>query len=76
MEQTPGNVERFGPHALHNTENVMAIDAKVHQQISAFYSSKVPFTGGQTIRQWLSGQSFQAQREFGLNTLRAYGVVP
>jgi hypothetical protein len=76
VEQTPGNVERFGSHALHNTENVIAIDERVHQQISAFYSSKAPFTGGQTVRQWLSGQSFQAQREFGLKTLREYGVVP
>lgn len=76
VEQTPGNVGRFGSHAMHNTENVIAIDAGVHQQISALYSSKAPFTGGQTIRQWLSGQSFQAQREFGLKTLREYGVVP
>lgn len=76
VERTPGNVERFGPHALHNTENVIAIDERVHQQISALYSSKTSFTGGKTVRQWLSGQSFQAQREFGLKTLQEYGVVP
>jgi hypothetical protein len=77
VEQTPGNVERFGPHALHNTENVIAIDEDVHRQISAYYSSKDPrFTGGQTVRQWLSGQSIQAQRAFGLKILQDYGVVP
>jgi len=77
IEQTPGNVERFGPHALHNTENVIAIDEGIHRKISAYYSSKDPrFTGGQTVRQWLSGQSFQAQRKFGLTVLQGYGVIP
>jgi hypothetical protein len=77
VEQTPGNVERFGPHSIHNTENVIALDERVHRQLSAYYSSKDPrFTGGQTVRQWLSNQSFQAQREFGLKILQDYGVVP
>ena len=26
VEQTPGNVARFGPHPLHNTENVVRLD--------------------------------------------------
>ncbi|WP_163779445.1 SitA5 family polymorphic toxin [Myxococcus vastator] len=77
VEQTPGNGDRFGPHALHNTENVIAIDEGIHRKISAYYSSKDPrFTGGKTVRQWLSGQSFQAQREFGLTVLQGYGVIP
>ncbi|WP_407739721.1 hypothetical protein [Hyalangium sp.] len=77
VEQTPSNVDRFGPHALHNTENVVAIDEEAHRRISAYYSSKDPaISGDQTVRQWLSGQSFQAQRAFGLKILRDYGVVP
>jgi hypothetical protein len=77
VEQTEGNLQRFGPHSLHNTENVIAIDEKIHRQISAYYSSKDSrFTGGLTVRQWLSGQSFQAQREFGLKVLRNYGAIP
>jgi hypothetical protein len=77
VEQTPSNVQRFGPHALHNTENVIAIDEGIHRKISAYYSSKDPrFTGGQTVRQWLSGQSIQAQRKFGLTVLQGYGVIP
>ncbi|MFP2903218.1 hypothetical protein ACLEQD_44175, partial [Corallococcus sp. 4LFB] len=78
VEQTDGNVQRFGPQALHNTENVIALDEAIHQQISRYYSSKDPFTtGGQTsVRQWLSGQSFQAQRDFGRMILMRYGVVP
>jgi hypothetical protein len=77
VEQTPSNIERFGAPAIHNTENVIAVDEGIHRQISAYYSSKDPlFSGAQTVRQWLSGQSLQAQREFGLKILRVYGVVP
>ncbi|MBN8468118.1 hypothetical protein JYJ95_16475 [Corallococcus exiguus] len=78
VEQTDGNVQRFGPQALHNTENVIALDESVHHQISRYYSSKDPFTtGGQmTVRQWLSSQSLQAQRDFGMMILMRYGVVP
>ena len=76
VEQTEGNLQRFGAHSLHNTENVIALEEGVHRQISAYYSSKDPrFTGGLTVRQWLSGQSFQAQREFGLKVLRDYGAM-
>nr|WP_249351473.1 hypothetical protein [Corallococcus exiguus] len=78
VEQTDGDVQRFGPQALHNTENVIAIDEAIHQQISRYYSSKEPFTTGvqTTVRQWLSGQSFQAQQDFGMMILMRYGVAP
>ncbi|MBN8232461.1 hypothetical protein JYK02_33595 [Corallococcus macrosporus] len=78
VEQTDGNVQRFGPQALHNTDNVIAIDETIHQRVSAYYSSTDRLTtGGQmTVRQWLRSQSFQAQRDFGMMILRRYGVVP
>jgi hypothetical protein len=73
VEQTPGNLEAFGPEALHNTRNVVAVPKSVHVgrgSISAYYSSKRPFTNGRTVRQWLAPKSFQAQRRFGIRTLR------
>jgi hypothetical protein len=73
VEQTPGNVERFGPHALHNTENVIALDKALHTRVSAFYSSiQQELTGSRTltVRQWLSTQSFDAQRRFGLLAIK------
>lgn len=30
-------------------------------------------TNGQTVRQWLSNQSFQAQYDFGIQTLKNSG---
>jgi hypothetical protein len=76
VEQTPGNVERFGPEALHNTENVIAIDSNVHREISAFYSSKQETTGNMVVREWLRGKSYEEQRAFGLKILRDFGAIP
>jgi hypothetical protein len=73
VERTPGNVKRFGGEALHNTENVVALDKTLHTRISAFYSSlqpKITNSNTLTIRQWLSTQSYEAQREFGLLAIK------
>ncbi|WP_225409389.1 SitA5 family polymorphic toxin [Stigmatella hybrida] len=72
VEQAPGNVERFGPHALHNTENVIPLEEGLHTQISAFYSRKRFFITNSenlTVREWLSTQSFETQRQFGLQAI-------
>lgn len=72
VEQTPGNVERFGPHALHNTENVIPLEQGLHTGLSRFYSSiQQEITGSRTltVRQWLSTQSYEAQRQFGLQAI-------
>ncbi|XWX19317.1 hypothetical protein ACN28T_37250 [Melittangium boletus] len=69
VEQTPGNTKRFGGEALHNTDNVAALDKALHTRVSALFSRKVfRITGSRslTVRQWLSTQSYEAQREFGL----------
>jgi hypothetical protein len=71
VEKTPGNVQRFGPQALHNTENVVPLDKTLHTRISALYSSvRFDITNTtMTVRKWLSSQSLQAQREFGLQAM-------
>jgi hypothetical protein len=69
VEQTPGNVQKFGPEALHNTRNVIPLEEALHTRVSAFYSSiRERITGSDTltVRQWLSTQSYDAQRDFGL----------
>ncbi|HEX8819461.1 MAG TPA: hypothetical protein VF794_06015, partial [Archangium sp.] len=65
VEQTPGNVARFGPEAIHNTENVIPVDEGTHRAISGYYSSKQGFSNGLTVREWLSTQSYEVQRAFG-----------
>ncbi|HEX5748810.1 MAG TPA: hypothetical protein VFZ09_21390 [Archangium sp.] len=69
VEQTPGNAKRFGGEALHNTENVIAMDKALHDKVSAFYSRIRFFITKSTrlaVRDWLGTQSYEAQREFGL----------
>ncbi|RKH54504.1 hypothetical protein D7Y23_00380 [Corallococcus sp. AB050B] len=76
VEQTPGNVQRFGPEAIHNTENVIAIDEQAHQLVSSYYSSRQAASGGQIVREWLRTQSYEQQRAFGLQTLKDFGAIP
>jgi len=76
VEQTEGNVAKFGPEQLHNTQNVIRMETGLHRQISGYYSSIQDFTGRQTVRQWLSTQSFKAQQEFGLQVIRRFGGTP
>jgi hypothetical protein len=72
VEQTKGNVTKFGPEKLHNTQNIVRLDAAIHRQLSGFYSSIRPDITGSTsltVRQWLSTQSFEAQTTFGQRAL-------
>jgi hypothetical protein len=77
VEQTPGNVERFGAEVIHNTDNLVKLPhgpGLIHNQISGFYSSKQPFTGGLIVRDWLAPQSFEEQFEFGQRVLQQFGA--
>ena len=62
---------------INNSNNVINISTKVHQRISAYYSSipKEGFTNGLRVRDWLAGQSFQQQYEFGVKILKIFGVI-
>ncbi|NTX05801.1 hypothetical protein HUA75_29005 [Myxococcus sp. CA040A] len=75
VEQTPDNVRRFGPHALHNTENVVPLDKGLHTRVSAFFSSiRRDITGSPlTVRQWLKTRSLEFQRDFGLTAIENIG---
>jgi hypothetical protein len=69
VEQTRVNLKRFGREALHNTENIAALDKTLHTRVSAFYSSireGITRSPRLTVRQWLGTQSYEAQRDFGL----------
>lgn len=55
--------------------NIIAVDSTTHGKISGYYSSKQSFTDGKTIRDWLAGQDFQTQFDFGMDVLRKFGVI-
>ncbi|GAB4563383.1 MAG: hypothetical protein Tsb0020_12480 [Haliangiales bacterium] len=76
VEQGGINITRFGAEMIHNTSNVVRVEIGIHRKISAFYSSKQGFTGGQTVRNWLRTQSFEEQMEFGLVVLQRFIGAP
>lgn len=81
VEQTKGNIAKFGAQTIHSIKNIVRLEhgniTKIHNQISAFYSSKRRFTGGKTVREWLSNQSFKEQYDFGVDILeRVYNGTP
>nr|WP_244239040.1 hypothetical protein [Corallococcus carmarthensis] len=65
-------MQRFGPQALHNTENVIPLDKALHTRVSELYSAirrNLTGTGSLTVRKWLITQSYEAQRDFGLRAI-------
>ncbi len=74
VEQRASNIARFGAQTIQNTGNIVRIDKQTHTLISAYYSSKQAFTGGLTVRNWLSTQSLAVQWQFDMETLMRYGV--
>ena len=78
VEQSQIGKSGFSSNQVNNVNNIISIPhgkGTVHAKISGYYSSKQFFTGGKSIREWLSGQSFEGQFEFGMNILKEYGDV-
>ena len=76
VEQSQINKSGFSSEQVHNTSNVIAVDAHTHAQITGYYNTTTfRFTKGLSVRNWLSGQSFQAQFDFGMGVLRDFGVI-
>jgi hypothetical protein len=61
---------QFGQRPIQSVENVVAIPIEAHQSLNAFYSSKQQIYHPNTVREWLRGQSFESQYEFGMEQLK------
>ena len=75
VEQPQISKSGFSPTQIQNTNNFIAVDNATHAKISGYYSSKQAFTGGKTVRDWLAGQSYEKQFEFGMQKQRDFGVI-
>jgi len=73
VEQRPSNIEKFGPEKIHNIDNLVKLPKDIHSKISAYYSSKQPFSEHMTVRQWIGQFDYKTQYDFGLNVLKMYG---
>ena len=63
---------------MNNVNNGIAIphgSGIVHAEISAHYSSKLIFTDGLTVRDWLATKSFDEQLKYGKEFLEKFGAV-
>lgn len=75
VEQTDGNVGRFGEEQIHNTENVIRLPKLWHEKISNYYSSKPKDLDGLTVREVVSKMSYDEQRAFKLDLLKKWRVI-
>lgn len=64
--QIAASTSGFHPRLIHNPANLNLVSAAVNQAKANYYSSIRPFTGGQTVRNWLNGQTFEQQHAFGM----------
>ena len=72
VEQSQISKSGFSPQMIQNTNNIISISKTTHRAISGYYSSVQPFTNGMIVRNWLAGQSFNAQYEFGINVIKMF----
>ncbi len=66
-------IPRFGAEAIQNIENVVGVSPEVNQSLNALYSSinpEITHSVTQTVRQWLSTQSSDQARAFGLQAIQ------
>jgi hypothetical protein len=79
VEQSQIQRSGFSATDVHNTRNVVSVESgfsgSIHSQLSGHYSSIQPYTNGLTVREWLTGQSFQAQFDYGLQQLSRFGTI-
>jgi hypothetical protein len=69
VEQSQIGRSGFAPEDIHNPFNLDPVPGTINQQKANYYSSIRPFTGGKTVREWLAGQSFADQYNFGMDVL-------
>jgi hypothetical protein len=76
VEQSQIIKSKFPNHMIHNTGNVIAVEEGTHDLISKVYNTNIAGSHSGRVRNWLAGQSFAAQYQFGLQVLRNLGIIP
>jgi hypothetical protein len=71
VEQCQCNAARsgFSPQEVNSTDNLIRLPGEVHDQISAYYSSRPPGFST-TVRNSLNGLPWQDQYDFGMDVVR------
>ena len=74
VEQGGSNETKFSPEQLQSTNNIIPLPGPAHDLVTAEYAKEYD-ESGVSVREWLSGQSFEAQRDEGIKILRSLGIV-
>ena len=76
VEQSQIQKSGFSPQQIHNTNNVIAVDSATHAKISGYYNSiDASLSDTMRVRDWLAGQGFETQYQFGMDVLKRFGVT-
>jgi hypothetical protein len=67
VEQSQIGRSNLAAEEIHNPFNMNPVTAQTNQLKANYYSTKTAFSRPGTVRDWLTGQSYGAQREFGLD---------
>lgn len=74
VEQGGDNATNFAAEQLQNTGNIAKLPGPIHDLVTAEYAKEYD-ESGKTVRQWLSGQSFEDQWNEGVKIMRELGIV-
>ena len=69
VEQCQAKKSGFDKVDIDGNRNKADVAYSLHRKVSGYYSSKQSFTNGLRVRDWLAGQSFVEQWEFGMKIL-------
>ena len=78
VEQCQVGKSGFSNSEIQASSNKVTLEYSLHRKISGYYSSKPDVYKGLRVRDWLAGQSFEAQTRFGWYIIQTYsqGGVP
>lgn len=74
VEQCQVKKSGFDIQQINSPDNLIAINKEIHHKISAYYS-RIDKTvcGTMRVRDWLAGQSYQTQYDFGIKIIKMFG---
>lgn len=60
---------------LQSTDNIIILPTLLHEMVSDEYLRPAPDNSGRSLYQWLQTQSYEVQREYGLEILKGMGIL-
>jgi hypothetical protein len=75
VTQGGANVDNIPAAQLQNTDNIVILPTLLHEMVNDEYLGPAPDGSSMTLYQWLQTQSYEVQREYGLQILRDLRIL-